>query len=393
MRILFIANGNGLSDKLGGSITRTINLAKNIEQRGHEIHFLTTIGGFKACKRAGLKADFCILPASLWNKSESGLSDRVLAYVISTIGSLPTVSVLSEADACFTDSDFFCDVIPAMLYRRRFKLTRWVASTYHFIPSPTQRSGGFKLLNLISYIGQQFSLKIIKNKADLIATETKFVGSELEENIRISHTKILVIQSGINPQIIDSVGWDGNKKYDACYLGGLRRTKGIFDLIKAWESVCKQFKTAKLAIAGGNSTVSIEEVRHEIKKRGLESNIDILGFISEKEKYQLFKSSRLYVLPSYEEGIPITFYEAMYCGLPIITYFLPPYREIAEYITAVPIGEDVKLSEAVLRFLENKDLSKNFSEKGRKFAKMHTWDKISDYMINELEMSRNVKTL
>ena len=289
MKIFFIANGNGLSDKLGGSITRTINLAKKLEQKGHKIHFLTTIGGFNACKRAGLFVDYYILPASLWSNRERVFLDRLLAYVISTLAFPVKISQLPKVDVVYTDSDYFCDTIPAALYTYKFKHAKWMASTYHFIPSPSKRSGGLKLFNVLSYIGQQLSLEIITKRADLISTETNFVKSELVENHQISPTKIVVVQSGINPESIDAIKWTGAKIYDACYFGGLRRSKGIFDLIKAWENVCKQVRTAKLAIAGVSSSVSIAEVTHNIKELGLENNIDILGFVSEEEKYELFK--------------------------------------------------------------------------------------------------------
>lgn len=59
MKIMYITNGNGLSDKIGGSLTRTINVAKRLQKKGHAIHFLTTIGGFRACKREKLNA-LCI---------------------------------------------------------------------------------------------------------------------------------------------------------------------------------------------------------------------------------------------------------------------------------------------------------------------------------------------
>jgi UDP:flavonoid glycosyltransferase YjiC (YdhE family) len=72
MKTIFIANGNGLSDNPSESITRTINLAKKLEQKGHKVHFLTTIGGFIACKRAELDVDYYLLPASLWSKRERG---------------------------------------------------------------------------------------------------------------------------------------------------------------------------------------------------------------------------------------------------------------------------------------------------------------------------------
>jgi glycosyltransferase involved in cell wall biosynthesis len=392
LRFLFIVNSNGLSDKLGGSISRTINLAREIERKGHKIYFLTTSGGFSACKKAGLTGNFYVLPSSFGREYEISLFDRALSYVISTIACIPKISQLPEVDVIYTDSDYFCDTIPALLYKKRTKISKWLASFYHFIPPPSKRPGGITLLNILSHVTQQFSLRLIGLNAELVATETIFTKSELSETRYLTNTKIVAIQSGINPKFIDAIDWTKGKKYDACYLGGLRRTKGILDLIKAWPNVCKHIKTAKLAIAGNIASVSLTEVHSELQKLGIETNVDVLGFLSEEEKYKLLKASRLYVLPSFEEGIPITFYEAMYCELPIITYFLPPYQEITEFITTVPLGNTEMLSEAIIQLLDDDILSKKYRVKGKLFSKMHTWDDVADYLLNQLTIPNNTQT-
>lgn len=78
-------NGFGLSDEMGGSAVRSVEVAKRLEAQGHAIFFVTTLGGLKAFRREKLKAKYHVLPSSTWTKRERGLFDRFLAYVISTL--------------------------------------------------------------------------------------------------------------------------------------------------------------------------------------------------------------------------------------------------------------------------------------------------------------------
>jgi glycosyltransferase involved in cell wall biosynthesis len=278
-------------------------------------------------------------------------------------------------------------VLPAFLLKRKNPKVKWLASVYHLIPHPSRRVGGYKLSNILSYFGQRISLMIISKWADAIQTETKFMKNELVRCYNISPKKLIVVQSGIDPDIIDRISWDRSKMYDACFLARLHPSKGVFDLVKAWKVLCKSKKDAKLAIAGatGMATKIVDELKYEIKKLGLGDNIELLGFLSEEEKYKLYKASRLYVLPSYEEGIPITFYEAMYCGLPVVTYYLPTYKEIKDYIVSVPLGDVEELAKAIIRVLEDENLARKLGEKGREFAKEHTWDKVAECILSQLE--------
>jgi negative regulator of sigma E activity len=51
------------------------------------------------------------------------------------------ISRLPKVEVVHTDSDYFCDTIPAVLYKNKFKDAQWVASAYHFIAPPSKRSG------------------------------------------------------------------------------------------------------------------------------------------------------------------------------------------------------------------------------------------------------------
>lgn len=361
---------------ISGADIRFIEVAKRMG--GFNKIVLTSSLGKKVCEENGLDAKY------LLTTKERQIKNVPEIYFARTIKAMLSKTGVNQHDVLFSSSDILPDVFPAFFLKIRKPMVRWIVPVYHLIPHSSKRPGGYKLSSILSYLGQRLSLRLIR-KADMIITETNFLRNKLIEEYQVSPDKITAVQSGFNPEVIDNVTSNRDKIYDVCFLARLHLSKGIFDLIKAWSYVCKHKKGIKLAIAGSGSTQMIEELEREIEKLGLKHTIDLLGFLSEEDKYELLKASKLYVLPSYEEGIPITFYEAMYCGLPVITYYLSTYAEIRDYIVSVPLGDKMKLAEEIIKILEDEDLAAGLGDKGRKLAKEHTWDKVADCIIPQIE--------
>lgn len=64
-----------------------------------------------------------------------------------------------------------------------------------------------------------------------------------------------------------------------------------------------------------------EEARLQKQARdtGLVDNVRFAGFVSETEKFEHLAAADLFVLPTLHEGLGLVYFEAMYCGLPIVT--------------------------------------------------------------------------
>lgn len=371
-----IAFLNAYTEGISGGDLRFIEIAKRISS---DKVVITSLLGRKLCEKRGLHAVY-ILTAR-----EGRFRKVLLTYLKRTIRALPLPIKLRESYILWSTSDFFPDILPALIYKLRNRKAKWLVSVYHIIPHPLKRPGGFNIFNILSFVGQRLSLFLIAKWADMVQTENNFVRNELMRRYKMPSNKIIVYSSGINTESIDGTAPDESKVYDACFLGRLHKSKGIFDLVEAWKYVCQFKKEAQLAIIGTGSIEVLNELRYKIRRLRLEGNIRFLGFLSEEEKYQVLKRSRLYVLPSYEEGIPITFYEAMYCGLPVVTYYLPTYEDIKDYIVAVPLGDVRKLAEAIIKVLSDENLAFELSNRGKGFAKEHTWDKVADCIISRIE--------
>lgn len=105
------------------------------------------------------------------------------------------------------------------------------------------------------------------------------------------------------------------------FLGVLIKRKGIYDLIEAINLIngmnIANKKKVKFIIGGtGKEEVG---VRSLIMKYNLNNCIDMVGWVDGTKKEALLRESNVFVLPSYNEGLPMAILEAMSFGIPVIS--------------------------------------------------------------------------
>ena len=141
------------------------------------------------------------------------------------------------------------------------------------------------------------------------------------------------------------------------FLGRIGQRKGAFDLIKAFAVLTDQQKAqAHLTIAGDGDT---EKARLQVQNLGLAECVTILDWLNPEQRDAYLAKSNVFVLPSYNEGLPIALLEAMGWGLPAIT---TPVGGIPELVTSgkdgilVEPGNVEQLSQAIASLIENEQL-------------------------------------
>ena len=279
MRVLYIANGGGLSTNIGGSLVRTVEICKRLIGKKWAIQFATTSGGAAACRSMGLDADFLVSRASLFKKSETSIWDRALGYVVVTLFSFFQLAKLSRSDIIYTDSDYFCDTIPAAFYACRTG-AKWIAMTHHM----TSASLGFskhRVLRYSSLTVQRFSYWLFRRYSNAV-----FV-YDSDEGKRIAHFliskgydggRIKFVMNGANTREIGSVEpGSGMPTYEACFVGGLRPGKGLYDIVPIWKNLLRVLPDARLAVIGGGARVYEEELRNQIRAESIQQNVILFG--------------------------------------------------------------------------------------------------------------------
>jgi glycosyltransferase involved in cell wall biosynthesis len=376
MKIMYIATGSGLNDGVGGSNIRSVEIAKKLAKSGHEICFLTTIGCYKAYKNKNIS--WYLLPASIFKKKEKYFFDRLFSYIISTVSSFWIVPKLPKYDLIYTDSDYFCDVIPAMLYKKTHK-SSWVAMTHHKTKVTYKKPRDLIVSSATSTL-QSFCYLQFKKYADKIFVYKSDMGQLITNHlisIGVPSSKIETVSNGVNLEFINSIQKE-NKIYDACFIGGLRPSKGIYHIVPIWKKVVEKKKDALLIIVGGGLKDYEDELSSQINKEGLESNIKMLGAKNHDETLNILAKSKIFFSPSNEEGWGIAICEALAFGLPVVAWDLPVYRTLyPKGVVKAPIGDVQQFSEHVLDLLADKNHYKEVSKDSRQIVSAYDWNDIA----------------
>ena len=101
------------------------------------------------------------------------------------------------------------------------------------------------------------------------------------------------------------------------YIGRLQEGKGVMNLIKAIPLILKKRNDVEFLI-GGDGPLH-KEIREEIGRNNLLSKVKLTGWIPHDEVANYLSELKLFVLPSYSEGLPTGVLEAMACGTPVLS--------------------------------------------------------------------------
>lgn len=136
-----------------------------------------------------------------------------------------------------------------------------------------------------------------------------------------------------------------------------QQDKGAFDLIKAFAELPEPDKASAQLILAGNG--DIETARQLIQEWGLSDRVIIQSWLDPIQRDELLARADAFVLPSYNEGLPMSMLEAMSWGLPVI---VTPVGGIPEIIThnenglLVHPGNRAELVQAIQKLIKEEDL-------------------------------------
>jgi len=121
---------------------------------------------------------------------------------------------------------------------------------------------------------------------------------------------------------------DGDKIVNVLFLAHCTREKGVFDSIEGMVLANEKLAAEKsplrfrLTLIGAFASGAEEKkLRDLIERRGLQSTVECLGFVSTERKDQALRDADLFCFPTYygAENQPGNLIEAMAFGLPVIT--------------------------------------------------------------------------
>ena len=100
------------------------------------------------------------------------------------------------------------------------------------------------------------------------------------------------------------------------FMGRLGHGKGIHDLLEAARILLLKGTSFHIILCGDGNLSYWARKSAEL---GVAESVEIRGWISGEAKKRAFSEADIYVLPSHNEGLPMSILEAMAYGLPIVT--------------------------------------------------------------------------
>jgi len=242
-----------------------------------------------------------------------------------------------------------------------------VVFTYHNV-SYTQKKWNPAAKKFLS-----LSEKVSLNNSDFVIFISDVIKAEMLNKYSINNYK--VIFNGVrHPEIstqsdyLESLGLE-KQKY-AIAVGRFLEEKGFDYLIRSFRKT--NISDYKLVLAGDTDYPT--DYSKKLKTLALENDVVLTGFIKGEKLNQIFSHAKLFIMSSFEEGLPIALLEAMSYNIDVLVSNIPANLQIGlnqdDYFKAGD-EEDLKskltgkLSENRKRFF-NEILSVRFN-----------WDKIA----------------
>ena len=158
--------------------------------------------------------------------------------------------------------------------------------------------------------------------------------------------------------------------------------KGLHDLIDAFKAMNCEYR---LVIAG-DADHETDYSRKLLKAPAEDERITLTGYITGESLNQVYTHARLFILPSYHEGLPIALLEAMSYGLSVLVSDIPANREVLlpdhRYFRC---GDVSDLTDKMKVLVEKELTEKERQEICYQIEQRYNWDKIAEQTIRVYE--------
>lgn len=159
-----------------------------------------------------------------------------------------------------------------------------------------------------------------KNEIKTLLKEAdKFIvlGEKWEQTIKeIESATNTVVVSNTVPIPKETVKWA--EPFKILFLGVLIKRKGVSDLLKATRLLKNDLGSEKFRVVIAGSGQEESNLKNECNNLDIGDVVDFVGWTDGEKKKILLRECQMLVLPSYNEGLPMSILEAMSYGMPIV---------------------------------------------------------------------------
>ncbi len=163
--------------------------------------------------------------------------------------------------------------------------------------------------------------------------------SELETRLGIPGHKIHRVGAGYRDDLFHTHDRAQEENPALLFIGKFSRSKGLPELLDAFDRVRTHRPELRLHVAGGGSGNEADELRARMER--MAPSVEMHGRLPQSAVADLARRATVCVLPSFYEGLPLVLVEALACGCHLVATNLQGIREelaprLGDALTLVP---------------------------------------------------------
>ncbi len=231
-----------------------------------------------------------------------------------------------------------------------------------------------------------WSTKFAVKKATRIIVPSEATAEDLIKHFGCQKNKVVVIPHGFaEPRIVDCekvrkesvifkyFGIGENDPY-ILFVGRLETKKNLPKLIEAFVKFLDKNPNYRLILAGKRG-VGFEKIVKIVNSLSLAHKVIMPGYVTEEEKFVLYRYCKLVAFPSLYEGFGLPILEAFYHGKAVLcsnSSSLPEVGgEAVHYVNPVLVEE---MADGLEKLVKDGEYVENLVAKGRARLKLFSWD-------------------
>ena len=152
----------------------------------------------------------------------------------------------------------------------------------------------------------------------------------------------------------------------ALFLSRIHPVKGLPNLVEAWRRI--RPADWKLVIAGPDEAGHRSEVEAAVRQAGLTDRVHFAGAIPGGERWKVYRSAELFILPTHTENFGLVVAEALGCGVPVVTTKGAPWADLTTHRCGWWVEDGADPLEIALReaFAASPSTLSEMGERGRR---------------------------
>ncbi|HEY3093299.1 MAG TPA: glycosyltransferase family 1 protein [Vicinamibacterales bacterium] len=211
-------------------------------------------------------------------------------------------------------------------------------------------------------------------RAHAVITSTDYGRRQIVERLGVTPERIYICPPGAPTW--RTLGRAPNVPPDGCilFVGTLEPRKNVGALLDAYARVLARRTTAPPLVLAGRATSAAADWLARLERAPLAGHVTHLGYVPDNKREDLYRSARVLVLPSLDEGFGLPALEAMSAGVPVIVSSRGSLPEVVGGAGAQVDPSDVPaLADALDRAAVDEQWALQAASAGLERARAFTW--------------------